>query len=200
MEALFREWSYGCKNPTSEWWEGTNQFKIRKILETLDENRLVNDVLRSARLFFDGSCENLHKSWSQPTTKEVERAEREKSSAQVFGSLLDLIKPNQVKTNENFDNFMDLFNSVSKQQKPMLIKLMCMMRLVTFLNGGEFIKKLGEAKLSQLFSGFEVNLNPDEYYYAQVVRNWGSDIQNLLSKLQGELFVKIITSIQKYFE
>lgn len=198
MEDFFKEWSYASKNPMSEWSDGTNQYKLRKLIETLDENRLVNDVFKSARVFFDRSCENLTKSWTH--ANENERSEREKSYARVFGHVVDMIKSGQVKTNENIETFMELFTSIGKQHKHIVIKLMCLIRLISLLNNGDFVSKLDEAKMSQIFSTFEINLSPSEYYFGQVVGPWGSEIERFLAKIQGDLFIKHISAIQKYFE
>lgn len=198
MEEFFKDWPYSCNNPMQEWSDGTNQYKLRKIVELLDDNRVANDVFKSAKFFFDHSCENLSKNWTH--AKEEERAEREKTCARVFGLLIDLAKSGQFKTSENVDNFMDLFNSIAKHHKFILIKVLCMIRLINLLNSQDILKKFDETKMAQLFSAFELHLNPNEYYYGHLVGPWGIEIERFLSTLRGELFIKNISAVQKYFE
>lgn len=181
-----------------EWSDGTNQYKLRKIVELLDDNRVANQVFKSAKYFFEHCCENLAKSWSH--AKEEERAEREKSCARVFSLLIDLAKAGQFKTSENVDTYMDLFNFIAKHHKFILIKVLCMIRLINLLNSQDILKKFDETKMNQMFTSFELNLNPNEYYYSQLVGPWSSELERLLSTLRGELFIKNISAIQKYFE
>ena len=75
-----------------------------------------------------------------------------------------------------------------------------MTRLINLLNSQDILKKFDETKLNQMFTAFELNLNPNEYYYGQLVGPWSSELERFLSTLRGELFIKNISAIQKYFE
>lgn len=198
MEQYFKEWPYTCKNPTLEWNESTNLYKIRKLVENLDNDSKSLQVFRSAKIFFNGCCDEMAKNWSH--AKEEERLEREKSQAQVFSFLIDLTRSDHVKSNESINAFLDVFIFASKQKKFNLFKVLCIVRLLTILNNGDFWAKFSVANTSELFSALEINLNFNESYLSPVIRPLSQELDKLVFKYKKEEFVKNVATLQKYFE
>lgn len=201
MEQFFKDFSYSSKNVMQEWTDSTNQYKLRKCLENLsDESQKANEVLKSAKLFFDRCCDDLHKSWSHAS--EGEREEREKLLARIFSFILDLTHAEKIKNLQNIESFMDLYNTVSKQKKYILMKILCLIRLNNMLGyPGSILERLDETKMNQVFTGLEVILNSTDSYFNPTNSQWLTEVDRILSLFQNEaLFMKNIQVLQKYFE